>query len=380
MLNTLFMPGRPQHPLWRDNLKMPARLLLLFVVLNIMPRRSDKQKVRKWDIQILYALLTGTPTVSFRYLAMMNIWRSRDIRDKAHVPHCRLILALIQKQGAFPPTFIPTTKELSMVSFSNIKRFQWEFKKTNRYFRLKQKSTGEKWRVLKPDARPLDPGEEDMLSEDSIVLRGDEEEGDEFMQRGTAERVVGGSSSGVHAGFQQGHGAPFMGSSYYPFGGGEFNMTQHVESLRPDDYDEWTGYQQARFDQSSVGFEQARRDSQSIYDRMEMWNRVREYNFQDEVNLRRHDHDQQRLHGQWMRNEPLVPNPPYVDYSTLPPYDGENAQPTPAIHHSRWLDPYAQSPAQDQGGQNSSSSGAFDFAEISNTMRSIFGDPRSPYH
>ncbi|KAJ0615759.1 hypothetical protein HanIR_Chr02g0082911 [Helianthus annuus] len=94
-----------------------------------------------------------------------------------------------------------------------------------------------------------------------------------------------------------------------------------------------------------------------------------------------------RMHDDWHAGRPVVADPPIVDYSTLPPYDGSVSYPTPPLHHSMWVDPHQsegrQVPSQQargEGGEGSSGSGAFGFREFSEMMTSIFGPPQPRYY
>ncbi|MFS7965621.1 hypothetical protein Hanom_Chr09g00764361 [Helianthus anomalus] len=80
------------------------------------------------------------------------------------------------------------------------------------------------------------------------------------------------------------------------------------------------------------------------------------------------------MHGDWHVGRPVVVDPPPVDYSSLPPYDGSVSYPTPPLHHSQWVDPRQdqQHGATQQGGSGSGSS-SFSFGEFSEMMTSIFG-------
>ncbi|KAJ0569567.1 hypothetical protein HanHA300_Chr05g0167671 [Helianthus annuus] len=107
------------------------------------------------------------------------------------------------------------------------------------------------------------------------------------------------------------------------------------------------------------------------------------YAHEEEMNNRYLDDRQRRLHDQWHAGQPLEADPPVVDYTTLPPYDGSVSYPTPPLHHSQWVDPHAMSYQQagqsgDQG--SSSSSGAFRFGEWNDMMTSIFGPPQPKYY
>ncbi|KAJ0662624.1 hypothetical protein HanLR1_Chr13g0471761 [Helianthus annuus] len=58
----------------RDNLKPLVRVLLSLVVSNVAPRMGDMMGVRKWELVVLYALMTGQVHLSFQQLVMLHIW------------------------------------------------------------------------------------------------------------------------------------------------------------------------------------------------------------------------------------------------------------------------------------------------------------------
>ncbi|KAI3806605.1 hypothetical protein L1987_22515 [Smallanthus sonchifolius] len=123
------------------------------------------------------------------------------------------------------------------------------------------------------------------------------------------------------------------------------------------------------------------RDLKHNFDRQESWNRTHAYAFEQEVNNRYLDDQNRRMHDDWHAGRPVVADPPLVDYSTLPPYDGSVSYPTPPLHHSQWVDPrqIQQCDATQQGGSeggSGSGSGAFAFGEFSEMMTSIFGPPQ----
>ena len=54
--------------------------------------------------------------------------------------------------------------------------------------------------------------------------------------------------------------------------------------------------------------------------------------------MRAYDENQYRRHLDYYAGAPYVENPPYVDYSTLPPYEpGMPRHPSPQVHGSMWL-------------------------------------------
>ncbi|MFS7902964.1 hypothetical protein Hanom_Chr01g00018011 [Helianthus anomalus] len=88
------------------------------------------------------------------------------------------------------------------------------------------------------------------------------------------------------------------------------------------------------------------------------------------------------MHDQWPAGHPVVADPSVVDYSTLPPYDGNVTYPTPLLHHSQWVDPHTMDHQQtsQEGDQGSSSNGAFRFGGFAEMMSSIFGPPQPTYY
>ncbi|KAJ0771054.1 hypothetical protein HanPI659440_Chr07g0264631 [Helianthus annuus] len=102
----------------------------------------------------------------------------------------------------------------------------------------------------------------------------------------------------------------------------------------------------------------------------------------------RYIHDRNwRMHDKWHAGHQVVPDPPTVDYTTLPPYEGSVSYPTPPLHHSQWVDPHtgggrhvSSQQSSDQGGKGGSSGGAFGFGEFSEMMTSIFRPPQPRYY
>ncbi|KAF5797020.1 hypothetical protein HanXRQr2_Chr08g0358691 [Helianthus annuus] len=193
MVKELILEGKVAG-MKRENLKLPARLLLSIVQQNVLPRRSDRSNLRKPDVPILYYLLKGKPRISYKYLVMMNIWTSRNKLDKILIPHCRLITALLKKRGVINETsaFIKLPKghtTFTLDGFNNQNGL--EYVRTERYHKLK--ASGWKWRALRTDARMLLPGEEDESESDDSVM-GDSD-GEDAEDVATGFDV--GTSSGV---------------------------------------------------------------------------------------------------------------------------------------------------------------------------------------
>ncbi|KAJ0930337.1 hypothetical protein HanPSC8_Chr04g0148141 [Helianthus annuus] len=74
MLAALFLPGTFSGTLYRKNLKIEAKLLLTICILNVIPRRDDKQEVRYPEIPVIYSLLHRSPRFLLRYLIMNHVW------------------------------------------------------------------------------------------------------------------------------------------------------------------------------------------------------------------------------------------------------------------------------------------------------------------
>ncbi|KAL8240248.1 hypothetical protein R6Q59_013603 [Mikania micrantha] len=86
MLQTIFQPGK-ETTMRRNNLKIEAKLLLVIIHTNVVPHRGDKTMVRHPEVPVLYALMAGKSKISFRYLAMLNIWEDRNNKEKIMIPH-----------------------------------------------------------------------------------------------------------------------------------------------------------------------------------------------------------------------------------------------------------------------------------------------------
>ncbi|XP_035835805.1 uncharacterized protein LOC118484029 [Helianthus annuus] len=88
MLADLFLPGRYGGVLYRKNLKIEAKLLHTICLLNVIPRRGDKEQVRFPEIPVLYSLMHGSPRFPIRYLIMHHLWICRNKYGRDIVPYC----------------------------------------------------------------------------------------------------------------------------------------------------------------------------------------------------------------------------------------------------------------------------------------------------
>ncbi|KAJ0716161.1 hypothetical protein HanPI659440_Chr13g0509631 [Helianthus annuus] len=88
MLEALFLPSTYHGTLFRRNLKIEAKLLLMICIYSVIPRRGDKQEVRFPEVPILYSLLHGSPRFPFQYLVIKNVWicRNKVVDARALLP------------------------------------------------------------------------------------------------------------------------------------------------------------------------------------------------------------------------------------------------------------------------------------------------------
>jgi len=203
-LDALFLPGTTHGKLYRKNLKIEAKLLLIICQLNVMPRRGDKLEVRYPEVPVLYMFMKSTPLVPFWFLVMHNIWLSRNSSERKIIPHCRLITALLKKYGSIEVEDKGSYKRIKPLDLRNLGP-GWEYKETERDHRLK--SDGQGWRELKKDARPLRPGEVEDSDSEEEAPSGEE---DYHVDVDVATGGSGPSSGGLGWGTQSG----YLGSAF----------------------------------------------------------------------------------------------------------------------------------------------------------------------
>ncbi|KAJ0917706.1 hypothetical protein HanRHA438_Chr05g0209041 [Helianthus annuus] len=370
MLAALFLPGRYSGVLYRKNLKIEAKLLHTICLLNVIPRRGDKEQVRYPEIPVLYLLMHGSPRFPIRYLIMHHLWICRNKYGRDIVPYCRIITGLMKQQKALTSEDRGLTKRHQPFTLDRLGNV-WTYTQSERYHKLK--SEGQRWRALKLGARELLPGEPDEPeSDEEMVPSGDEDYADE---------PHGGANVGL-GGFGGGHGGMFYDYAQQPYEPGwaySGTMQEVIESQRPPAsiFDTWSGSERTLYDQNTRNSASIERSLKHSFDRNEAWNRTFAYSREVDTNNRYHDDQARRMHADWHAGRPVVEDPQHVDYASLPPYDGSISYPTPPLHHSQWLDPRQQEGAQQQAG---SSSGAFRFGEWNDMMSSIFGPPGPRYY
>ncbi|MFS7987468.1 hypothetical protein Hanom_Chr11g01023031 [Helianthus anomalus] len=96
-------------------------------------------------------------------------------------------------------------------------------------------------------------------------------------------------------------------------------MVQVVERRRPPTFSDWPDSSQMLFDHQTY--------------------KGQMYASEEEINNHYINDRNRRMHNAWHTGQPVVAEPPIVDYSTLPPYDDSVSYPTPPLHHSMWVDP-----------------------------------------
>ncbi|KAJ0624982.1 hypothetical protein HanHA300_Chr00c0013g0682361 [Helianthus annuus] len=119
MLAALFLPGTYSGILYRKNLKIEAKLLLAICILNVIPRRGDKEQVRYPGVPVLYSLLNGSPRFPIRYLIMNHLWICRNKLGRDIVPYCRIITGLMKQFKAITSEDRGTRKGINLLLYKS---------------------------------------------------------------------------------------------------------------------------------------------------------------------------------------------------------------------------------------------------------------------
>ncbi|KAJ0764271.1 hypothetical protein HanPI659440_Chr08g0290231 [Helianthus annuus] len=135
MLNYLFLPGTTSGKLYRRNLRIEAKLMLVVCTQNVIPRRGDKVEVRFAKVPLLYMLLHRSPLVPFRFLVLNNIWIGQNSEERKIIPHCRLITALLKLYGAIRAKDKGSYKRFKPFDLKNLGP-GWEYKEWKQYHKL----------------------------------------------------------------------------------------------------------------------------------------------------------------------------------------------------------------------------------------------------
>ncbi|KAM0051292.1 hypothetical protein Hdeb2414_s0007g00234811 [Helianthus debilis subsp. tardiflorus] len=329
-------------------------------------------EVRFPEVPVLYSLLHGTPRFPFWILVLNNVWICRNKVGRSIIPHFRLTTALLKMYGAIGPDDKGAPKRHKPFDIRKLGS-GWSYSESERYHKLK--SEGQRQRALKVDARALQPGEADEAESADEPPSGDDDYADE--PNVDEMELDQGGPSGAHM-----HGGglfDYTERSYEPNWAHQGTMQEVIDNQRPSQFSSWSESTRTFFDHQTFMGASMERALKHNFDRQEMWNRTHAYAFEQEMNNRYLDDQARRMYDDWHAGRPVVADPPQVDYSTLPPYDGSVSYPTPPSHHSQWVDPRQGQQHHDtqQGGdKGGSGSGAFAFEEFSEMMTSIFGPPQ----
>ncbi|KAM0057659.1 hypothetical protein Hdeb2414_s0005g00160911 [Helianthus debilis subsp. tardiflorus] len=365
ILAALFLPDTFSGTLYRRNLKIEAKLLLTICILNVIPRRGDKQEVRYPEIPVLYSLLHGSPHFPIWYLIMNYIWICRNKVGRSIIPYCRIITGLLKQFMAITSQDRGAPKRHKPFDIRRM-GVGWTYDESERYHKLK--SEGQRWRALKDDARALLPGGEDEPESEDEPRSGDEDYADE-PHSGHMDVSQGGPSQGHGGGFFD-----YTERSYEPNWAYDGRMQEIIENQRPPAsvFDTWSGSERTFFDHQTWMVASMERALKPNFDRQESWNRTQAYSHELEMNNQYNDDQARRMHADWHAGWPVVVDHPLVDYASLPPYDGSVSYPTPPLHHSQWMEPRQdqQHGASQQSGSGTGS-GACDnlrFQGLSHTL------------
>ena len=368
MLQEIFRPER--GIMTRNCMRALPKLIHLIMGQNVIPRHGDKMKVRHYEIRVLHALLTGSPVFSFRHLAMLNVWESRESKERKMIPHCRLLSALMIRQGVVGEFSRSVPKPHKLFTLSRLSSSDWKYKKTDRYHVLKDLKGKEVIRGLRPDAPSVASGEVDEDEE-----MGQDSDGDEEANTNESESDEGPGESRSR-GPQQAYG--MTGTSGLVFE--DELMEGIVRSRRPEEHSSWPRITQMNWDRESQNIELARRRHVELMDQHTLYARNQAFTYEQQVNDR-YQYDEQVCHyNDYHAGVPYRAHPPPVDWNSLPPYSGgDRFYPYPQSQPSRWVPPQ---PAQGYEASGSGSSDPFNFQTMRDSLfEQWFGPPtpRSPY-
>jgi hypothetical protein len=311
-----------------------------------------------------------------------NIWLSRISAERKIVPYCRLIEALLRKKGAITNQSAGIAKRYTPYTLGTLGS-NWVTLETETQYIVMNTAKTRKWTVLKnrhlEDSDSEDEGEE-------------EEEGAEDDEMDEDEREDVGEGE-VGAGTDQYVASEFVSDPPYSTGGSQFSFPDHgfeygwayqgsvqdvVRATRPSDYQRWSRDTRTMFDYQVGMAASQERSTKRQHDEDANWHRAHAYAYQQEVNFRYEDDRHRRMHNQWLNGQEIIPDPPIVDYASLPPFDGSVTYPTPPLHHSPWIDPRQESSSSSS--QQAPQDGAFGFGEFNDTFTQIFGPPQPRYY
>lgn len=344
MINELFVvpPGTriSSWSLHRDALKAMPRLLLGIVMTNIMPRSSDRHKVRYSEIMVLYALLTGMPKLSLGHLILYCIWETHEKSDRKQLPFARLLSKMLVKAKAIPSGMTGAKATHMPFAIRNVtKSSSWTYEKTSKEHVLALLSLNRSVRCDRSD--PEDEPEEEEIRVHPVYQPPPSPPRAPYMT---------GFTEGMHS------------MPYYQ------HIHQAVDMARPGTFSSWPESAQFMFDRQTQDFEQRRMHERAVLHQMENF-RNQDFAYQEQI---RHENDYQRGWEYTIRPEPTDWTRPGME-----PYSMTHQLPRyPQSTPSEWINPYTQ-PQQQQG--SSSSTDRFSTRELTKSLyESVFGARYEP--
>ncbi|KAK1430662.1 hypothetical protein QVD17_13565 [Tagetes erecta] len=205
----------------RADLKPLPKLLTNILNWNVIPRKGDKIKIRVYEVMVLYALITGKPTLSFRHLVLLNVWESREDKERKRIPHCRLLTRLFTDQRAISSSAKPYVVKQWPFCIARIDVDEWDFRKRRNSFVLTDVKGRRTYATTVPSA---DVREESDETEDGDSETNDHNDDENDTQdEEEAERVVEVSTS---------------------------TRTEYITIPRPADFAHWSLYEKGTWEKS----------------------------------------------------------------------------------------------------------------------------------
>lgn len=348
MINELFVvPQGTRIASWqlmRDALKAMPRLLLGIVTSNIMPRQSDRNKVRYSDVLILYALITGSPQLSLGHVILHCLWEAHEKPDRLQVPYARLLTKMLSKtQKAIPKGTHGITATHIPFAIRNVVRAScWTYTKTDREYVLAIPEFNRSVRCNRSD------------------VEDEPEDSNRATQNLSPPPPIQTQVQGPYLmGFTEGmHETPYYQHIY-----------SAVDTARPGTFSTWPESAQMMYDRQSQDMEQRRMHERAAIHQMENY-RNQDFEYHERI---RHENDYQRGWEYTVRPEPYDWTSPQLE-----PYEMTNQLPRyPQSTPSEWINPYSQPQSQQPG--ESSSADPFNTRALTESLfDSVFGSRYQP--
>ncbi|KAJ0843478.1 hypothetical protein HanRHA438_Chr15g0691761 [Helianthus annuus] len=336
--------------LYKKNLHALPTILFWVIITNVMPCTSDKNKVRLFEVMILYALLKGTPKLSAHHLILYNIWEAREREGRLMIPHARLLSKMLFQAGVIPNGARGFKLKAIPVDIDKFTRTSvWNYAKT----RTKHVLFLSEEKFIKAARSDIEEDEEEEEEEGE-----DEEEAVERLEgadRGVPLPVTGPVVMGL---------PPEMrGSPYYEY------LHKSMVEARPGEFSEWSSCDRFMFDRQAQQIEEGRVFQQSMIYRQEQI-RNEEWEYRDQIRR-----EQDFIRGY----EPAVrPRPTDWSSSLIQPYAATQRLPRyPQATPSPYISPYHQQ--QEQGASGQVSQNSYDVGALQRSYYEFsLGRPYTP--